>query len=204
MTELLRRLWVRINAERRQAGVLAAILVLGMLLWARIIVISNVPRMAVADPAEKSGAESKEAAQGSENARSHNRSQPKVRIELADSPDRDPFVISPRHFPRPIIEGDLPPEAGKSDAQQAEDPVQTETRQVARLRALVGTLKLEAVMRGTPVAVLNGTKYQLGQMVSVAGEKEIRFTLVEVRSRSVILGYRDYRFELEMASPDFK
>ena len=50
MSVKLRRLWVQVTADRRRAGILGAMLTLGMLLWARIIVISNVPKMAVADP----------------------------------------------------------------------------------------------------------------------------------------------------------
>ena len=46
----LRRLWIQLTADRKRFGALSVLLVLGLLLWARIIVISNLPRTAVADP----------------------------------------------------------------------------------------------------------------------------------------------------------
>ena len=50
MSVLLRRLWIQITADRRRFGVFCALVALGFLLWARIIVISNIPKDAVADP----------------------------------------------------------------------------------------------------------------------------------------------------------
>ena len=45
---VLRRLWIQITSDRKRFGVLCAMLVLGLLLWGRIIVTTNLPRTAMA------------------------------------------------------------------------------------------------------------------------------------------------------------
>lgn len=53
MTDMLERLreWISaIHASRkRQGALLFALLILGLLLWARLIVVSDLPRMAIAE-----------------------------------------------------------------------------------------------------------------------------------------------------------
>ena len=50
MNVLLLRLWIQATADRKRFGLFGVLLAVGMLLWARIIVISNPPRTAVAVP----------------------------------------------------------------------------------------------------------------------------------------------------------
>ena len=48
----LRRTWIEISGDKRKLSVLAMGVTLGLLLWARVIVIAKMPRQAVADPIE--------------------------------------------------------------------------------------------------------------------------------------------------------
>ena len=46
----LEQLWRKVRGNRAQLGVVASVLVLGLLLWGRLILLERVPRIATADP----------------------------------------------------------------------------------------------------------------------------------------------------------
>ncbi len=190
MPVVLRRLWIQITADRKRFGLFGVLLAVGMLLWARIIVISNPPRTAVAVPGAIAPTPPDEP---------DNRLSPPLRVTLARWPDRDPFTINPEVFPKPTPLVDLDPDRGKLQVQPTEDPEQAEARFRAQLRALVDRFKLEAVMRKPPLAVISGKTYQLGDPIPAFENEEIRFTLLVVGERSVTLEYESREFELKMA-----
>ena len=198
MMLMLRRLWVQLTADRRKFAALCVMVGLGLLLWARLIVISNMPRTAVADEEAPAAAQTP-APQRTEE--SDNRQTCPVPVALAFAPQRDPFVISDRHFPRPTSVGDLATEPAKSGAQQAEDPEQAEARLRARIQALVDQFTLDAAMSSASLAVIGGKTYQQGARVPALGSEQIFFTLAQVRQRSVVLVYEGRRFELKMNGP---
>jgi len=193
MMLLLRRSWVQLTADRRKFGALCAMLGIGLLLWARLIVMSNMPRTAVADPA-------KAVAVAKPPVMSDKPFNPPMSIALDRQPTRDPFVICEQYFPNPTSVGYLPAEAEKSLAQQTEDPEQAEARFRARLRALVDRMKLDAAMSSAALAVINGNTYRTGDQVPVDHNEQTVFTLTEVKPRSVILEFEGRRFELEMST----
>ena len=116
-------------------------------------------------------------------------------------PRRDPFLLDGRYFPRPTPNVDPGQETNKLDPQRVEDPNQIEARLIASLWAIVGRLKLEAVIAGGPMAVISGRTYRLGEEVPEDDMFEIQFRLVEIRQRSVILDWEGRRFEMKMDSP---
>lgn len=193
MPVVLRRLWIQITADRKRFGLFGVLLAVGMLLWARIIVISNPPRTAVAVPGGNT------AVAPTPPDEPDNRLGPPLRVALARWPSRDPFTINPEVFPKPTLLVDLGPDRGKLQVQPTEDPKQAEARLRARLRALVDRFKLEAVMTKPPLAVISGKTYQLGDPIPAFQNDEIRFTLVEVGQRSVTLEHEGREFELKMA-----
>ena len=192
----LRRLWIQLTADRKRFGALSVLLVLGLLLWARIIVISNMPRTAVADPDRPGSSATATTNRGGSDSAARRR----LTVVLARSPDRDPFVISPEVFPKPTHVAELAGEGGKLKPPPA-DPQQAEARLVAQLRALAGRFTLEAVMRDPALAVISGETYRLGESVPAIDNAEIRFKLVAVMERSVILECEGRRIGLDMASP---
>lgn len=200
MPVFLKRLWIRVTADRRKFGVFTAVLLLGLLLWARIIVISNVPRTAIADPDVPDGTGL--VPPDSTKAGGPDKGEPpRLVVRLEREPRRDPFLLSELYFPRPTPVPDPGQETGKSDPQPTEDPEQIEAQLVAGLRALVARLKLEAVIGGGPMAVISGKTYRLGDDVPDSDMFEIRFKLVEIGQRSVILEWKGRRFEMKMESP---
>jgi hypothetical protein len=200
MLLVLRRFWVQITSDRKRFSVLCAMLALGMLLWGRIILTSNLPRTAVAgedDPfLHNSGVRNGGAIGSSDKPRP-----PAVPVMLARSPHRDPFTISAEHFPKPTPVEVLGQDDPKFGPDATENTDRDEKRLMQRLRAHVSRFKLEAVMQGRPMAVINGKMYQRFSWIPAMGNEEIRFQLVEVGYRSVVLDYEGRRFKLKMDFP---
>jgi len=200
MMVALQRMWIQITADRRRFGLLCACCCLGLLLWARIIVISKPPRTAIAKP----NLELTEEAQTPPGASlADNAPRPRMEIELDHSPERNPFAISDRHFPKPVQIDQITGDGGKSNEYQAEDPREAEQRRVAHWRALISNLTLDAAMSATeqPMAVISGQMYRVGDSVQPSADPELLFELIEVANRSVILSRDGHRFELRMAPP---
>jgi hypothetical protein len=197
MMVILKRYWIQLTADRRKFGALCAMVAFGLLLWARLIVMSNMPRTAIAEPDDPDLATT---AATDERPVTTAPSRPRpapVEVALDAAVREDPFAISPIHFPKPTPVTDLTGEADKSDAQAVEDPHQIEVR----LRALVDGHTLDAAMSSNGLAVIDGRTVRLGELLPGPDDESVRFRLVEVRTRSVILAHRDYRFELNMDAP---
>jgi hypothetical protein len=197
MTVLLRRLWIQITSDRKRLGVLVALLALGMLLWARIIITANLPREAVAGEEGRgpTAAPPRPASAAEESAQP-----PPVRVRLAEQWHRDPLVAGGEELSRSTPPGGSRADPSKSGLQTVEDSLQEEVRLTARLEALVNRFRLEAIMQGHPMAVINGQSFQPGDVVPAIGDDE-RFLLVEVSDRATVLECRGRRFRLTMKDP---
>jgi hypothetical protein len=124
-----------------------------------------------------------------------------VRVKLARQPLRDPFLVSAEHFPKPTPVEVLTQDGPKSGGNATENTDRRDERLTEELRALVDRFTLEAVMQGQPMAVINGKTYRLYRWIQAVGREEIRFQLVEVGHRSVVLEYEGRRFRLRMDFP---
>jgi hypothetical protein len=196
MMVTLKRLWVQLTADRKKFAVLCVMIGLGLLLWARLIVISDMPRTAVAEEDAVAAAEPPAMP-----VRSHNLETSRWRVVLADRPERDPFIICSTHFPKPTNVGVLAAEAAKSSSQQAEDPEVAEARLRAQIQALVDQFTLDAAMSSASLAVIDGETYRQGSRLPAIGDEQVVFLLEEVRQRSVVLFYEGRRFKLKMSIP---
>ncbi|MHC4382167.1 MAG: hypothetical protein ACYS0J_04855 [Planctomycetota bacterium] len=194
---MLRRLWIQITSDRKRFGILCAMLALGLLLWGRIIVTSNLPRTAMANGDDPNLLLPPDPGPGS----SDKPLGPPVKVTLARQPRRDPFLISDEHFPKPTPVEVLPQDGSKSGGNATENTNRTDERLTRELRALVDRFKLTAVMQGRPMAVINGKSYRLYSWIQAVGNDEYRFQLVEVGDRSVVLEYEGRRFRLRMVFP---
>ena len=123
-----------------------------------------------------------------------------VLIDLAHTLGHDPFVISPRYFPKPLRNGPPTKQSGKSSLKPVEELDQIGARTYARIQVSVDRLKLEAALAGS-MAVISGKSYQLGQVVAGPDKETLEFRLAEISQRSVILECEGYQFELSMTSP---
>lgn len=193
----LQRTWIQVTADRRRFGILCAMCLVGLLLWARIIIIAKLPRTAVADEQAQASLAQNSPSRGSDNRKLG----PQI-VSLWQSPQRDPFLIREEYYPRPTKITSFNTEAGKSGPEHAEDPVQAEARFIQYLEAAVSKLELQAVMTGNPMAVINGRMYRPGSTITATSNNvELKFQLVEVTDRSVILEFEGRRFTLVMPYP---
>lgn len=200
MSVKLRRLWIQLTSDRKRFGMLCAVVVVAMLLWARLIVVSRMPRMAVADEFAESAVNGTESESTSGDQLG---SVTPISVSLASAPKRDPFVISPRYFPKPTSIGQLTGTTEKSAHEPVEEPMQVQQRITAHLSALAEKLRLEAALNGN-VAVINGRTCRVGDVLAVsdaASHEPVEFRLVEVGQRSAILECQDRRFEIQMNRP---
>jgi hypothetical protein len=199
MSVMLQRFWIQLTADRRRFGMLCGCVGVGLLLWARLIVVSNMPRTVIADGTAV--AHSSAAKADKDKGSTENKPRAIVPVRLEQTAARDPFVISPRHYPRPIPVVDLGKDLGKSQVAPVEDSEQLEARLTAQLRSLVEGLKLEAAMERGDMAVIDGRTYRRGDWIGAGDDGQVRFRLMEVRQRSVILEHEDRRFELKIDNP---
>ena len=200
MQLVLRRLWIQITSDRKRFGLLCAMLMLGMLLWGRIIVTSNLPRTAVATDPLVSGAP-RPLTNGGPPGGADKVDGPPRRIMLAQIPLRDPLLISDVHFPKPTSVELLGQDDPKFGGHKAENVRQAEARLTEELRVLVNRFTLEGVMKGRPMAVVNGKTYRLHSWIPAVKRDDILFQLLEVGDRSVILECKGRRFKLNMNYP---
>jgi hypothetical protein len=201
----LKRAWIQVSSDRRRLGLLCAAVVLGLLLWARLIIVSNLPKTAVAEEAAEaiaaadgSGAAGRAADPGERESGSEKRRRAPVRIELPLVPERDPFALDPRHFPKPTTLTGLEQDDRKSPPSQAEDAEQQEALRQARLKALAEALTLDAVLSAGPMAVIGGKEYRLGDSVPAGADGRVVFRLMEVGHRSAVVECEGRRFDIRM------
>lgn len=202
MQSTLRRFWIQLSADRKKFGLLCTMLAVGLLLWARIIVISNVPRTATATGENKVGAAATlpEDVIRDSSARTTPGREP-ISLRMDRTPRRDPFVIDQDFFPKPTIADASSAEANKLPAHPAEDAESREARRQARLEQALAGLKLEAVMTGASVALINGQTYRVGASIPAGKDQELEFVLKDVRQRTVLLEFEGRKFELRMTQP---
>lgn len=193
----LQRFWIQMTADKRKFGGLCIAVILLLLLWARLILVSNSPRTAVAERAS----EQREASEAPGDPPSDKRETIVRTVSLPSNPGRDPFIISDEHFPKPAVVDDLPADRDKSPPKPAEDPEEVEARFRAELRSLVDLLTLDASMSSANLAVISGQTYGKGERVPAPNGVKIGFTLTEVERRSVTLEFEGRRFKLKMSDP---
>ena len=202
MMVMLQRFWVQITSDRKRFGMLCAVLAAGLLLWARLIIVSKVPRTAVAEENAalvNDASSSPDETEGDDN--SDNRTRLVVKLLVPAETNRDPFLINRDFFPRPTSQAIPSEEPGKSHAEPVENPQQEMARQQAQLLTHVERFRLDAAMTGTSMAVISGKLYRLNDMISSKDNPNLRFQLIEVRARSIVLRHNEFTFELSMDGP---
>ncbi len=183
--------WFTSDRKRMSLGI--AVGVLGLLLWSRLIVVSNMPRTAVADDkvdTSIANAENK----SSDNATGK---------DPQDNPSRGPSSLRLENKseiePKPSLDEFLLREEGKSGTQEADKPMQEVFRNRNELiRNAVQHLRLESIRLEHEEAEINGHSYTTDDRISLKNFESLHITLVEVRSQSVILMCQDRRFELRI------
>ncbi|RLS65518.1 MAG: hypothetical protein DWH96_00445 [Planctomycetota bacterium] len=155
---------------------------MGLLLWARLRILTSLPRTAIADdPSVQANAAEA----------------PKVQfLDLSDSGTVDPFRLrgSRLCIPHsPIAPSVISAEGAKSNELVADSPLSSEAVDLVALCAK--RFRVQTAGSGLSCAVVNGRTYRLGDELELEG---LRFLLIEVREVGVILGYGERRFEIRI------
>jgi len=166
------------TADRRRFGVFCALLAVAMLFWTRLIVIQDMPRVAMADPSESE-------ATTSENESQVEFASVKRVVHLAEGPIRNPFLVNPHYYPPESQITKSTHEDSKSGPQAAD-----------MLRSALTVHRLEAVMGR--IAVISGQTYQAGSQVRDISGGGLRIELAEVRERSVVIQSGDVQHVLRL------
>jgi len=168
----MRKIWQKLTADRRRFGLFCGLLFVGLLLWARIIVIARPPRTAVADPHTDTKIE---AVLTSDNQT--------IPVSLESEPMKNPFSVSEFVFPINL---------------EVTNNNQSGTQEIAHSNEtdFVASLKLEAVMG--EMAMINGRVLKIGEVVGF-GDTKNPLLLESVQGRTVILLAGNHRYELSIA-----
>lgn len=198
MSLVFRRLWIQLTADKRRFRALVTVLAVGMVVWAkpmglfiwtRLRMVTSIPRTAMAEEGAVLQA-----------PLAPPKLAPVLDVSLDNQINRDPFEVNEAAFPKPIISHDLGDRDGKSNPPSADELHEAELRFTTQLRDLAATLRLEALMSGLPMAVINGVTVRLGESIVPEGADSIAFRLTEIRERSVVLESHGRLFELEMST----
>ena len=168
----MKRTWQKITADKRRFTLFCTLLFVGLLLWARIIVIARPARTAIAAPSIEIAIAS---ILSSDNIA--------TKVFLESKPLKNPFAVNNEVFP---VHHTSP------DNTIVDNPVVKNTSE----NEFITSLKLEAVMG--QMAMINGQVVQIGDIVgSKTVQEPLRF--VELQGRTVILSAGDRRYELSIA-----
>lgn len=172
MHQKMRKLWQQLTSDRRRFGLFCGLLFVGLLLWARIIVIARPPRTAVAEPHTETKINIV--------LTSDNQTIP---VSLESTPLKNPFSVNEFVFPIQLDETDNTPSGTQELTYSSESD-------------FVSSLKLEAVMG--EMAMINGKVLKIGDVVGF-GDTKTPLLLEGVQGRTVILSAGNHRYELSIA-----
>jgi hypothetical protein len=157
---------------------------LGLLLWARLRILTSIPKTAIADDPSKAPVEKAPA--------------PEIDAGLPAAGEAliDPFGIDP-HTPtssdNPTASRASIEPSQKSDANPTEVTA-PEAFEAARRAA--ERFRLQSAGRGLSMAVIDGRTYRVGD--TLEGVDGTRFVLLEVRDGAAVLGHGEARVEIHL------
>jgi hypothetical protein len=159
---------------------------LGLLLWARLRLLTTIPRTAMAteDPSRFAVAEVPMFPDLPESG-------------FDDAIRRDPLRISPRHFPRSTHSSAVPEVVEKSRVQEVDEEDQEKQLMQERLASIVSEIRVQGLIPGRGVALIDGRACKVGDDVptKVGG---ISFRLLQVRMGSVVIEAGGHEFNLRL------
>ena len=193
MKKKMRRLWRQVTADKKKFGILVTVFAVGLLLWGRLILLEDVPKIATAtDPTtegQPAQADPGAAPPPAPEAAPQIQALPEVQTRLRDRLALDLFAFRYDRYNR-IPQEETPPIT-------VEDPdpaVDEDVRRRELQEDLVEHHELQSVILGDrPRIVVNGRLYRVGD--SFDG-----FEIVSFTDRSATLTRDGLTFRLEMST----
>lgn len=191
MEQRLKVLILEFTHDKKKFAVMCTAVALGVLLWARLIILQNVPKTGFADPDQTAIGTSPDAAPD-ESEKSRLAELPIVYLDTKQALTRDFFERLPLVTAQPEEITQLPQDTAKSGNDGAEKPNSAERDLLADIQKAASLLRLESVMDGKrPMAVINGNVLTIGDEID-------GFVLEQVASRSATLRQGTFRVELKI------
>jgi len=187
MKKKMSRMWRQVTADKKKFGILVTMLAVGLLLWGRLILLQDVPKIATADPdapAQTSGQTPDSGGESAEPEVSVLPPLPRVEVDLSEGLTLDLFAFRHNRY-KP-----LPVEDSGDDRLQSGELTDDERKR--ELVELARSLRLQSVIQGaSPAIVINGEVLRVGD--SIEG-----FELVSFNDSSAKLTRDGLTFLLKM------
>ena len=186
MKTKLNRMWRQVTADKKKFGILCSMVAVGLLLWGRLILLEDVPKIATADPnaAAQPGQTPEGQAQTADTSAPVLPSLPTVATALSEDLTLNLFAFRHNRY-KP-----LPTEESEGNGSQLTGSTDDERKR--ELVELARSLRLQSVIQGaSPAIVINGEVLRVGD--SIDG-----FELVSFQEGSAILTRGGLKFKLKM------
>lgn len=189
MKKKMKRLWRQATADKKKFGLLVTMLAVGLLLWGRLILLEDVPKIATADPnapAQADSTSTNPAPAGTTPAAAVLPPLPTVHVALSEDLPLNLFAFRHNRY-KPLPEKD-------SEGNGLQSTGSTDDDRKRELVELARSLRLQSVIQGrSPAIVVNGEVLRVGD--SIEG-----FEIVSFDERSAKLTREGLTFLLKMWS----
>lgn len=189
MKKKLNRMWRQVTADKKKFGILCTMMAVGLLLWGRLILLEDVPKIATADPnetAQTDGTDDEPISHKGPEAMQTLPPLEAVSTTLSEDLTLNLFAFRHNHY-KP-----LPSENHEDTEVQRTGPMDDDRRQ--ELVEMARSLRLQSVIHGkSPAIMINGEVLRVGD--SVEG-----FELISFNERSAKLTREGLTFLLKMWS----
>jgi len=153
MNKKLNRLWRQMTADKKRFGIMLSLVAVGLLLWGRLILLEEVPRVATADPDAATADPAPPP--------SPVRPLPTVAVDLPDGLALNPFALRPdRYKPLPVED------SGEGPVQPDPDHADELDRREALLDEARGMVLQGVIQASSPFAVIDGVRVYAGDTVA--------------------------------------
>lgn len=187
MKKKMNRVWRQVTADKKKFGILVTVMAVGLLLWGRLILLEDVPKIATADPTEQAQTATQtpgNTGEAADDAAPVLPPLPTVAVTLSEDLPLDLFTFRHNRY-KP-----LPVEESGNEAVQPEGLTDDERKR--ELVESARSLRLQSVIQGaSPAIVINGEVLRVGD--SIEG-----FEIVSINDSSAKLTRDGLTFLLKM------
>ncbi|MFK7790812.1 MAG: hypothetical protein AB8C95_15130 [Phycisphaeraceae bacterium] len=187
MKKKLNRMWRQATADKKKFGILVTMMAIGLLLWGRLMLLEDVPKIATADDpnAQQQGADTPDG-EGVQTSDVLPTLPPLPSVEVAMSEDLTLDLFSFRHNRYKPVPSEDSLGTGVQSTGNADDDRKRELVESAR------SLRLQSVIQGnSPAIVINGEVLRVGDEIE-------GFEIVSFNANSVRLTREGLTFLLKM------
>lgn len=160
---------------------------LGLLLWARLRLLTNIPRTAMATEEMEAKAKIEPPSSLPDLAS----------VGLDERANRDPLQFNPEYFPRLNSQPHSDATGAKYPGEKV-DQMRTEAGTSASVRSAAEKIRLQALISGKSLAIIDDRTYRAGELLARESTGGIQFLLQSVGNDSVVVQAEGYEFKVRL------